>query len=143
MEAADAPPLPEQFSEQEAKTIRARGYLTAPECGRCHQEQLEQWQTTRHAVALKTLVDQHRAVRECLVCHSEANRRGLPYDPKGADGQGVDCAACHGAGLQHASTQGERDTIVARPSETVCRRCHTAERDAHFAFETRVRTVIH
>jgi len=142
-EVADNPPLPDIFPDEQAKLMRSRGYLTADECGRCHQEQLDQWKSTPHAQALKTLADKDRTAAECLVCHSEANRRGLPYDPQGADQYGVDCAACHGAGLFHASMEGAKDTIVRAPGEALCRRCHTAERDAKFEMSARLEKVRH
>jgi hypothetical protein len=142
-EVAEGPPLPDIFTAAEQKLMRARGYLTADECGRCHEKQLEQWQSTPHARGLKALVDENRAVAECLVCHSEANRRGLPYDPAGADQYGVDCAACHGAGLFHASMKGAKDTIVRKPGEMLCRRCHTPDRDEKFVMETRLAAVTH
>jgi hypothetical protein len=140
---ADGPELPDLFPADQQKLIRARGYLTADECGRCHQEQLDQWKTTHHAHALATLVDAQRVVEECLVCHSEANRRGLPYEAEGADRYGVDCAACHGAGLFHASMKGAKDTIVRKPAEALCRRCHTAERDTGWALDVRLPKVVH
>jgi len=141
--AADEPPLPEVFTPEEARATRARGHLTAPECGKCHERELKQWQGTPHAQAFRTLVKAGRTVGDCLVCHSEAARRSVPYDPAGADQWGVDCAACHGAGLYHTSTNGERDTIVARPGEAVCRRCHTEERDAGFEYRKRLEPVVH
>jgi len=143
IETAEGPELPDLFTADEQKLIRARGYLTADECGRCHQEQLDQWRTTQHSHALGTLIAAARVVPECLVCHSEANRRGLPYDAEGADQYGVDCAACHGAGLFHASMEGARDTIVRRPAEALCRRCHTAERDTGWALDLRLPKVVH
>ncbi|MGQ9729725.1 MAG: multiheme c-type cytochrome [Candidatus Zipacnadales bacterium] len=139
----DQPPLPDVFTVQEARNIRARGYLTAPDCSKCHTEEFEQWQTTAHARALQTLIDRGRAVTECLTCHSEAARRGMPYDPEGLDRHGVDCAACHGAGLFHASTNGGKDTIVRTPTEITCRRCHNDERDVNFALELRLPPVTH
>ena len=139
----DGPKLPDLFTAEEQTLIRARGYLTADECGRCHQEMLEQWETTPHSHALATLIAAERVVGECLVCHSEANRRGLPYDPEGADRHGVDCAACHGAGLFHASMDGAKDTIVRKPAEALCRRCHTAERDTGWALDLRLPKVVH
>jgi predicted CXXCH cytochrome family protein len=135
--------IPDIFTEEEGQQIRARGYLTAPECGRCHADELKQWRSTPHATALQTLIEERRTVRECLVCHSEATRRGLPYDPEGADRWGVDCAACHGAGLYHTSTGGEPNTIVRKPAEALCLRCHTAERDHHWDLETRLPPVMH
>ncbi|MBM3473309.1 MAG: hypothetical protein FJX75_08590 [Armatimonadetes bacterium] len=143
VEAADGPDLPDIYSAEEQKAMRARGYLTADECGRCHQEQLTQWQSTPHSQALKTLVDRQRVVQECLVCHSEANRRGLAYEAEGADRFGVDCAACHGAGLFHASMKGAKDTIVRTPGETLCRRCHTPDQDAEFKLDVRLEKVRH
>jgi hypothetical protein len=143
VEAADGPALPDIFPAEEQKAMRARGYLTADECGQCHQDQLAQWQSTKHSQALKTLVDQQRVVQECLVCHSEANRRGLAYEAEGADRFGVDCAACHGAGLFHASMKGAKDTIVRTPGETLCRRCHTPDQDAEFRLDVRLEKVRH
>ena len=140
---ANQPPLPPIFAEDEARVIRGRGYLTAPECGRCHEDEHEQWQGTQHARALATLIDANRTVRECLSCHSEANRRGMPYNPEGADAHGVDCSACHGAGLFHASTGGAQDTIVRSPGEMVCRRCHTPARDLGFSMDVRLPGVTH
>lgn len=139
----DTPPLPDVFSLGEQRLIRARGYLTADECGRCHEEQLTQWKSTRHALALRTLIERNRVVQDCLVCHSEANRRGLPFEQEGADLFGVDCAACHGAGLFHASRSGAKESIVRKPAEILCRRCHTQERDANFSMELRLPNVIH
>lgn len=135
--------LPDVFTEEEGAQIRARGYLTGPECGRCHADELKQWQSTRHAGALQTLIDERRTVRECLVCHSEASRRGLPYNPEGPDQFGVDCSACHGAGLYHTSTGGEPNTIVRTPTEAVCLRCHTDQRDHHWDLGTRLPPVLH
>jgi predicted CXXCH cytochrome family protein len=135
--------LPDVFTKEEGALIRSRGYLTGPECGRCHADELKQWQSTPHATALQTLIDEGRTVRECLVCHSEANRRGLPYSPEGADQFGVDCSACHGAGLYHTSTGGEPNTIVRKPTEAVCLRCHTNERDHNWDLETRLPPVLH
>lgn len=140
---ANQPPLPDAFSDEEAARIRSRGYLVAPECAKCHTEQYEQWETTHHAHALDTLIDAKRTVRECLTCHSESYRRGLPYDPEGDAKHGVDCAACHGAGLFHASTEGAQDTIVRKPGEMVCRRCHTAARDVGFEMDARLQKVTH
>jgi len=142
-EFAEGPALPDIFPPETQKAMRARGYLTADECGQCHPEQLEQWKSTPHAHALETLIDAQRVIQECLVCHSEANRRGQPYEQQGADQYGVDCAACHGAGLFHASMKGAKDTIVRKPAETLCRRCHTAERDTEFALDVRLPKVTH
>jgi predicted CXXCH cytochrome family protein len=67
----------------------------------------------------------------------------MPYNPEGADQYGVDCSACHGAGLFHASTGGAQDTIVRTPGEMVCRRCHTAARDVEFSMDIRLPGVTH
>jgi len=136
------PALPEVYSAEEAAAIRARGYLTAPECGRCHTAQQEQWATTRHAQALQTLVDRSRLAPECLQCHDEARRRGLPYQPAGADQYAVDCATCHGSGLLHAADPAANKP-VRLPSEALCVVCHQKEHSQDFTYETYLPKVTH
>ncbi len=137
------PPLPDLFTPKEAAVIRARGLLVAGECGRCHEKQLAQWQRTPHANAVEVLEAAGRLVPECLACHSEAARRGQLFDRDGADRFGVDCAACHGAGLYHASTSGGPDSIVARPSRLLCVRCHDEEHSGNFEYRVYLRQVRH
>jgi len=130
---ANAPtaPLPALFTAEQAAAIRARGYLTAAECGQCHAQELEQWRGTRHARALEPLVQPQRVVAECLACHSEAGRRGQTVDAARVEEFGVECASCHGAGLAHAATA-TADSIVRDPSATLCRRCHDTEHSPRF-----------
>ena len=136
------PALPEVYSPEEAAAIRARGYLTAPECGRCHTAQQEQWATTTHAQALQTLVDRRRLAPECLQCHDEARRRGLPYEPERADQYAVDCASCHGSGLLHAANPAANQP-VRLPSEALCSVCHQKEHSKDFDYATYVPLVTH
>ncbi len=136
------PALPEVFSPEEASVMRARGYLTAPECGRCHPKQQEQWATTQHANALQTLLDRSRLAPECLQCHDEARRRGLLYEPEGADQYAVDCASCHGSGLLHAADP-EANQPVRLPSEQLCTQCHQQEHSLAFEYGTYLPRVAH
>ena len=124
-------PLPATFTVEGTAAIRARGYLTAIECGRCHPRELEQWRSTRHARSLEPLVRAERLVEECLICHSEAGRRGQSIDAAQAERYGVDCASCHGGGLRHAAAA-TAASIVRHPSVLLCRRCHDPEHSPRF-----------
>ncbi|MDH3297460.1 MAG: multiheme c-type cytochrome [Gemmatimonadota bacterium] len=102
-------PAPAAWSSLEAS-------LAPPECGTCHVQQYEDWQTAVHAGAYSAglagqLVSQEATnfgfVRSCLVCHGplseQQSKLPLPegghgtnpdFDPQLKEG-GIVCAACH------------------------------------------------
>lgn len=129
-----------------ASTSRMNGvYLGAARCERCHRQQFDQWKTTRHATAYKTLLDAHRHYQpRCVVCHVVGFRTrngyklGDPEEPLA----NVQCEVCHGPGGDHAA-----DPIHARmewkPPESTCLECHNAQHSDAFVYAEKIRFVRH
>ncbi len=118
-------------------------YYSSLSCRTCHQREYDSWQATKHAHALKTLVDQQRAVPECLPCHSEMFRRqqriemanpGLP--------SGVECASCHMQALPHGMER-QNTTAKTRVDVATCQVCHTKDRSPTFEEKSYFAKVVH
>ena len=97
-------------------------YVGAEACKRCHAAIYESWSTTKHAHAMKTLVDGNSdADPECVRCHSIGWSPALPYWMRTKSGfqtlektperANVQCESCHGPCL--------RAREVARPERPV------------------------
>jgi hypothetical protein len=99
-------------------------YLGMSNCIKCHASEYAQWQTTAHARAWKTLVDQHKeSTPACVGCH--VTGYGKPGGFRTADDAArygnVQCEACHGMGTGHKEWTESGNTVA----EAVCRGCHT------------------
>jgi hypothetical protein len=119
-------------------------YVGTDACAACHAPALAMWKTTKHAHALATLEQAHRARSpECVPCHVTGYL--LPGGPKDiaaatrhfAD---VGCEACHGPGSNHveaaralaagASPEAAATarSAISRPvPPSVCLGCHTPD----------------
>lgn len=118
-------------------------YVGVAGCRDCHVEQATFWSTTKHAVALQTLVDlNHDYVPSCLKCHTTGfgfvGGFLLPSETPGLGG--VQCEACHGAGEDHVYAP--NDPWPTDPPEG-CTRCHTPENSPEFDLETYLPEVQH
>ncbi len=111
-------------------------------CARCHTSEYAQWQTTKHALAWKTLVDQHKdSTPECVGCHVVGNRQAGGFT-NGTDTPklvNVQCENCHGMGTNH-------EAFAANPpriTESTCIQCHTATTSPTFSFAIYAPHVMH
>lgn len=117
-------------------------YYPSRLCKSCHVKEYDQWASTAHAHAIKTLVDAKRATPECLKCHSEqylrTDRVTIPNDGIG----GVECSSCHMASLPHGM---ERRNATARTKvdPKSCLTCHTKERSPKYDEKTYFPRVVH
>jgi hypothetical protein len=115
------------------------GYVGWQFCARCHHTQAAFWKKTNHFNAYKTLADKQQNFNlDCLPCH-------VTYDPGNknvelkdilsypSDLLNVGCELCHGPGLFH-NEDPAKQSMVPRPAEIVCNRCHTPKRDDNFNF---------
>ncbi len=109
-------------------------YVGAEACGKCHAEQLANWKSTLHAVAWKTLEedpDGGAQDNECASCHVSGFLRpgGTWKLEDTVPFRGVQCESCH---LPLASHPGGGK--FQRPSEELCRTCHSESQDPEFDF---------
>jgi hypothetical protein len=119
---------------------RSLQWVTTQVCVNCHQGVVDSWSRTPHAKAYQVLVKAGKEKNEdCLRCHVVGLKSGgfNPADPQPILA-GVQCESCHGPGYQHAiaNDSDRKGTIVGRPDEEVCRKCHTREQSPNFKFKT-------
>ncbi len=117
-------------------------FLGAESCQECHRAHHEGWKSTRHSAAFGTLEKAGKPRDpECVRCHStgygeDGGFYSISATPELA---GVQCEACHGPGREHA-----RDFRPMQPAgESVCVKCHTAERSPNFEFNRYIEGIGH
>ena len=139
--------LQELFKRSSNQDESARfGYTGWQFCARCHHTQAAFWKKTGHSNSYKTLSDKQQNFNlDCLPCH-------VTYDPGNkdvklkdilsfpADLLTVGCELCHGPGTFH-NTDPAKQSMVPRPAEKICIRCHTPERDDNFIFQKDIKAV--
>jgi hypothetical protein len=141
------------FAPKVTKDAGAELFVGKTTCGRCHQEQLEQWESTTHATAFSTL---ERAKShfdpECVGCHVTGYARANGFkDAKSTPSMmNVQCEQCHGPGLAHFRFQSsdgkignEKEGFMGPVAASVCKECHKDDHDPEFDYETKVQAVIH
>lgn len=102
-------------------------YLGAEVCMSCHQEEYDQWKTTRHASAFLDLLEQTRQwVPECAQCHVTGFGKpgGFQQFPQTSGFMHVQCESCHGPGQRHVAEYGLGE-IQRTPDKSACLQCHT------------------
>jgi hypothetical protein len=130
-----------EASKNKAKESPDR-FLGAELCIRCHQSEGEQWKTTSHSVAWKTLVDgSSDGKAECVGCHvvgynKQGGFQGAADAPKLAD---VQCESCHGMGTMHEAFANPHQAVT----EQVCVTCHQGENDPHWNWSEKRAKIIH
>jgi hypothetical protein len=111
-------------------------------CERCHKSETEQWKTTAHARAWKTLVDAKKdADLECVRCHVVGFKQpgGFQTAALTPTMSNVQCENCHGMGTQHeAFTKSPR-----RITEATCRACHNPTTSPDFTFAVFQPHIVH
>lgn len=118
------------------------GYLHPRMCRACHSYEYQDWTTTKHARALKTLDQINRLLPECLQCHSEAYRRArvINIPPDGI--AGIECITCHKLPNPHWNEQ-RAPSGTWKVDPKLCKECHTPERSAAYNEKTYLPRVSH
>jgi len=99
-------------------------------CTGCHKPEYEQWKTTKHAMALRTLLEKGKAVADCLPCHSEQYKRTMRVVIREGQAGSVECESCHSNVIPHTVDYRRKgDTAAIRGT---CPTCHTKERSPDF-----------
>jgi len=127
--------------EQDLDAIATYGYVPSDRCAVCHREQYVAWGRSKHAHALKTLIDKQSIRPECLACHSWEYQQTKHFLTPTMPERGVECITCHGNGLEHLFIS-RKDTI--EPGDTkVCAGCHTKVTDPAFDADKRWEAIKH
>jgi hypothetical protein len=120
-------------------------YVGASRCAACHRMEFDQWKTTRHATAYKTLLDVHRHYQpRCIVCHvvgfrtTHGYKLGDPEEPLA----NVQCEVCHGPGGAHVAAPATA-RMERMPPESTCLECHNPQHSDAFVYSEKIRMVQH
>jgi hypothetical protein len=107
--------------------------------------EFDQWKTTRHATAYKTLLDVHRHYQpRCIVCHvvgfrtAHGYKLGDPEEPLA----NVQCEVCHGPGGAHVAAPAAA-RMERMPPESTCLECHNPQHSDAFVYSEKIRMVQH
>ncbi|MBL6945001.1 MAG: hypothetical protein ISR56_11625, partial [Bacteroidales bacterium] len=110
-------------------------YIGAAKCKMCHNKpatgaQYKQWQESKHAKAMESLVGDEKNDPSCLKCHSTAGSVNEDLIATLTVEEGVSCETCHGPGSGYKSNtiMKDRDKALAMgmimPTEKLCLECH-------------------
>ncbi len=120
-------------------------YVGAARCKDCHRPEYEQWRTTPHASAYKTLLDAHRHYQpRCVVCHTVGFGTAHGYrvgDPKDTL-VNVQCEVCHGPAGEHVRSPSAAN-VRRKVPPTVCLECHNPDHSDGFDYARRLASVRH
>ena len=134
----------ERESQQKAQESQnsPSHYLGAELCMRCHVQEADQWKTTSHSVAWKTLVDtKSDSKTECIGCHVVGYQKPGGFAGAGSTPQlsNVQCESCHGMGTEHDGFSSSPHKVTAE----ACITCHHGDSDPNFNFTTALAKVAH
>jgi hypothetical protein len=113
-------------------------YIGSISCKKCHLEQFDIWQKSKHAIAYDTLITKKQQFNlDCIICHitgdGDMDQGDAVNLPKNL--QGVGCENCHGPGKQHISNP-QSNRMKSSPPASICLKCHTNDHDDSFDYET-------
>ena len=111
-------------------------------CKACHEKQYQDWSQTKHARALKTLVDGKNTTPDCLPCHSEVFRASQRYIPVDQQNAGVECATCHMNALPHGLERKDM-AVRSKVDPKICVECHTKDRSPTYDVKTYFPRAVH
>lgn len=123
----------QQATQSATGELAVDHYVGTEICGRCHQAELAQWKTTKHAKAWQTLVDiKKESTPDCVPCHVVGHKKagGFQTNDDATRLGNVGCENCHGMGTQHEAYPKQGVQIT----EATCRQCHTSSTSPNFSF---------
>ncbi|MCK4837998.1 MAG: hypothetical protein KAS94_04295 [Desulfobulbaceae bacterium] len=116
-------------------TLTNKGFTGWQTCRKCHSDQANNWQKSRHASSFQTLIKKNQQFNsDCLPCHvtrfdkrDPATAIGMPSDL-----QMVGCENCHGPGASHSANPISHKTTPV--TAKTCLNCHIPDHDESFNF---------
>ncbi|MCZ6691716.1 MAG: DUF1573 domain-containing protein [Planctomycetota bacterium] len=134
----DLPPPP-------AMRLEESPYAGSEACRDCHPRAYDSWSGSKHGHAFESLrrVGSHYDP-ECVGCHvvGFGTAGGFVREDLTSDRVHVGCEACHGPGRSHVEGGGVppyREPDI----RSLCRPCHTQDRNPDFSFERSWKEIAH
>ena len=121
----------EESLEVQDKTVYKGPFVGSKSCVGCHPYQYKHWESTAHAKAWQTLVDEKRSQDQaCFSCHvTGAHHPEGPQSLAVVEGfENVGCESCHGPGKEHVESSGQSD-MIKEPNIENCTQCHDGVKD--------------
>jgi hypothetical protein len=112
-------------------------------CKECHESAHHAWETSAHAHAWRTLIEQQAHVDSyCQQCHTTGFGwpGGFVSARQSVQLTSVGCESCHGPAQAHALRPAERTPLAAHQA---CTRCHDRENSPAFEYETYWKRIAH
>ncbi len=126
-------PAAEHASNPGDESLRPTVNLAASLCGECHTDAhhptFDEWQLSKHALALDGLKTSSHAQDSCLECHSQDYRHAIEHQEEGEDVEvptlataqlSIECVTCHSS---HGGVEQEHQLL--KPIASLCGECHT------------------
>jgi len=113
-------------------------YQSSEACGKCHEEQLENWKKTRHSHAWATLQKVGRTGDPaCVMCHTSGfmTKSGFYTYETTKNLANVNCQDCHRFNEAEHRKKGFEYQPVG---QELCQTCHTPVTDPKFDFKQKV-----
>lgn len=108
-------------------------------CNSCHAKEHKIWQGSKHASAFEQLETVNKAFDpDCIGCHT------VGFEKKGgyidlsvtANLLNVQCESCHGAGREHADSNGKiKVSHHDWPKKKMCMQCHVGSHSPRFELD--------
>lgn len=117
-------------------------YLGFSACGECHADVVEVWLRSDHVSAFQALQRTGWQVEpQCWECHTTGFGYATGFESRATTPllSSVGCEACHGPSSRHVEDEVEHGEV----DEQTCRRCHTAERDPDFDYDSQLELIRH
>jgi hypothetical protein len=113
-------------------------YVGVAKCKACHLAEFKACEATKHTKAIDSLKENEKKDPKCLVCHATGYGKAAA---EGAQLEGVQCEACHGAGSDYknpaimnktkwkANADAQKKLaqdagMITTPTEEMCKTCH-------------------
>ena len=129
-------------------------YKGAGYCAECHIPQMSDWYESAHTKGysnpeFQRVWNELGSKSECLECHTT----GYDTTTKTYELVEVQCEECHGTKFNHVRAQNLKNVTselqknkspkTEKNLSTICRKCHTQERDPEFNYEEYRKLIIH
>ncbi|MFH0793141.1 MAG: multiheme c-type cytochrome [bacterium] len=141
-------------------------YAGAESCKLCHAGSYNQWKSTKHSLAMQTLISKNQQFNpDCLKCHTTGYKHENGFNDWRITEHmaSVQCEICHGPSRDHVlnerrlklyagQDENQRQLLtklaaesrpMRLPEASVCMQCHTEQTDSNFDYTKKLPLISH